>query len=430
MGDHKKFSLQERFEQAMYSLGKKAGNSFRKKEDERARQLGVPTESARKAPVRTKKDYVFFGSFPQSIKPQNVTIQSQISAGVFKGSDGNTYYQKNPNGQFNYASISFSRSDSSIMRFTNGEKLSGGEYYKIEPIKWRIINRENGFVTLLSENILFFSDYLNTSFEISSAYKSCRNWERSYIRQALNDEFYYSAFSQKEQGQILSNYIATKDNYTSDKVYILSKEECYSYGLSCVDLSKHQTDFCGPYIDHLDSAQPSTVYNAWMTRSPTENKDHTVFLVNGNGGIMDPWGNVWPGIVPVIRVRECDVTIHSVNTHSTPAETSSNNESSLDANNSTNIGTSQQNADETDLLTTTNRIVCTVLCPLFMFAGILIGSIIFQKGGLGSIGSIIMLGFLVFSEVMVWKLKKKGLAYFLTFMNVVVTALVWIILGG
>ena len=108
--------------------------------------------------------YVLFGNWPQTVKEDNVTLSTKIEKingwNCYKGSD-NFYYVKEV-------------SNVSVGKFNNGVPIEKDKeyYFKLEPIKWRILenNYQNGKL-LLSENVL-----VNSCFDIH-CYKDGKIWE-------------------------------------------------------------------------------------------------------------------------------------------------------------------------------------------------------------------------------------------------------------
>ena len=112
-------------------------------------------------------------------------------------------------------------------------------YFKYEPIKWRVLQSENGEVFLLSDVILDRQPY-NENYEDIT-------WEESSLRTWLNGEFINRAFSDEEKEKINITEIVNQDNpdygteggnNTSDKIFLLSLSEVSEqqdgekYGLS------------------------------------------------------------------------------------------------------------------------------------------------------------------------------------------------------
>ncbi len=159
--------------------------------------------------INCKKNSVIeFGSYPQTIKEENITIinTKQDEKGYFTGSDGEKYAFVKAKPFDNY-------------EFSNNKEIviDVGYYFKVEPIKWKVLDNINGKVFLFSEAILDahkFDDKLN-SYELSN------------IRKYLNNEFYNKAFTEKQK-ELLESTILNDLLNKKDKVFLLSKEEMTS----------------------------------------------------------------------------------------------------------------------------------------------------------------------------------------------------------
>ena len=110
----------------------------------------------------------------------------------------------------------------------NGSKYHKTEnnYFKYEPIKWRVLHYENSEAFLLADAILDSQPYHSENEEI--------DWEKSSIRAWLNNEFINKAFSNEENKAINTVELVNKDNSkygtqggknTSDKLFLLSLSE-------------------------------------------------------------------------------------------------------------------------------------------------------------------------------------------------------------
>lgn len=97
-----------------------------------------------------------------------------------------------------------------------------------EEIEWIVLDVQNGKSLLLSRYLLDTKPYndQNTS-EIS--------WQRCSLREWLNEEFFKTAFSDEEQGVILTtwveNHLSERNiyTYTDDKLFLLSIEEVFCF---------------------------------------------------------------------------------------------------------------------------------------------------------------------------------------------------------
>ena len=111
----------------------------------------------------------------------------------------------------------------------------------LEDIEWIVIDNENDSVLLLSKYILDVKPY-EVDIEVDDD-KGAYNWEKSYIRKWLNEDFYNIAFDELEKERLSISDVKNGKVYginnsnepfemgadTKDRVYILSKDEIRKY---------------------------------------------------------------------------------------------------------------------------------------------------------------------------------------------------------
>ena len=137
----------------------------------------------------TDYDLVYFGDFPQTVKASDVSVNEAQSVTMgdltyYYGSDGN-YYAKQSENAYD-SSYTYSDGTTVAKSWANSEK-----YFKVEPIKWRVLNPSaDGNKILVAENILTanvaYYDYSNVNRTISDATVYPNNYEHSKIRAYLN----------------------------------------------------------------------------------------------------------------------------------------------------------------------------------------------------------------------------------------------------
>lgn len=153
-------------------------------------------------------NYLYFGEFPQTVvdDTQLIAKLTNITSTNIKG-----YYEYKGN---QYAKL-YAVPEAIETKFWNGSTIMEGipYFFKVEPIKWRILFNYNGIVELMSEYSL-----TNKRFDENS-----NIYADSEIRQYLNDTFYNNVFSSKEQNDILTTDL--EDVGTSDKMYLLSWDD-------------------------------------------------------------------------------------------------------------------------------------------------------------------------------------------------------------
>lgn len=190
-------------------------------------------------------NYVYFGSYPQTLKASSVTIDASSvdGNGYYLGSDGERY-----------AKVTAKKDcygNSSKYTFSNGSSISAGTtyYFKVEPIKWKILSSSNGKLTLYAEDIIEQSRWDSSVI---------LNYKTSTIRSFINGDFLNGAFSSEEQAMIQTT---TVDNGTStvpsagascvcenttDKVFLLSYKDVINggtYEFTNSSRMKQATDF-------------------------------------------------------------------------------------------------------------------------------------------------------------------------------------------
>ena len=154
---------------------------------------------------------------------------------------------------------------------------------------WRVLNIRGGTALLLCEKVIFESTYHHNGGNIT--------WERSSIREYLNNEFYNRTFSPYEKTKIALSRIANQRNPwfdtdgghdTFDRVFLLSIEEVVRHLHGNIAALSSRP----PAAWHISS--PSNVqriaYNEndvatwWLLRSSGKSSDH-VANVYENGQI-------------------------------------------------------------------------------------------------------------------------------------------------
>ncbi len=168
--------------------------------------------------------YLLFGEYPQSIKAEEVEItKTQDARGYYRGSDG-----------FYYAKVIADPWESTY-RFSNGEAALGGTvyYFKVEPIRWRILSEEKGFARILCDSIISSMPYQSdisfiggkpvTSANGAPSGTNANNYVHSDLRAWLNTTFYNTAFDEFEQDIIR---LTTVDNSAESMGYAESNFAC------------------------------------------------------------------------------------------------------------------------------------------------------------------------------------------------------------
>ena len=206
----------------------------------------IVKDSSMEAGQKVTWDCVYFGSYPQSeITSKDGSIYNALKNATgwdennditigrtkyrrLKGEDA-THYSSNEEGQYNW----------------NGNYKTY-HYFKYEPIKWRVLNRNGNDAFLLADVALDDQKY-NTNYEdvdVTWETSSMRSWLNGYgasVNQSKTDyskkNFINSAFTSTQKNAIKTtsvvnnnniNYGTTGGNNTSNQVFLLSTSEVYN----------------------------------------------------------------------------------------------------------------------------------------------------------------------------------------------------------
>ena len=240
-------------------------------------------------------NYIYFGEYPQTIKASDVTVGDVADEdGYYLGSDGERY-----------AKVVADPYNSGYTFSNNSSVTSGNTYYfKVEPIRWRILSESDGKAFILCNRII-----ANKAYDADND----NNYANSDIRAWLNDEFYKTAFGELQQAIIQTTEVdnsaqSTGYSYnpyacanTFDKVFLLSYREVTNSDYGFQSNSSYNTarymltsDYSRATGAQMNTGTGSSYYegyygNGWMwwLRSPYINRSNSARCVSYNGSISD-----------------------------------------------------------------------------------------------------------------------------------------------
>lgn len=299
-------------------------------------------------------NHVCFGDWPQTIMPSGVTVDESITTvrggyTYYYGSDG-CWYAKCIENSSSFPSYKYS--DGTIVQSSS---YNSTKYFKVEPIKWRVLTTDSDKRLLLSDQILIncaYYDSKDVDRDIGGVTVYPNNYERSRVRaflnglsyqvketggseQTSNDEFLskgflYTAFTNIAQGKISSTTVdnsATSANpsgnsgqwnvatyicgNTGDKIFLLSEQEATT---TAYGFATYNTDDSARKLLTTDFAKANGAYQNtssgkggnWWLRSPSNSTvEKKVRSINFNGyaGDEDKVNNSSTGVVPALYVN-------------------------------------------------------------------------------------------------------------------------------
>ena len=259
-------------------------------------------------------NYIYFGEYPQTIKADDVTITSTIDhRGYYLGSDGHYYAAVIATPYSLGGSIN---SHNCCFQFTTGTTVMRGEvyYFKVEPIRWRILSENRDSALILCDSII-----ANHRYDDNSEF-----YANSEIRQWLNTTFYKTAFTELQRGLILTTTVDNKCGVsnctcvdTKDKIFLLSQAEASNseYGFSepnNIDRERWmQTSDYTRATGVFTRGKLDDFYGGgrWWLRSPNHGYDEVgggyVNCVETIANIHNSWyvDVNYQGVVPAIWIR-------------------------------------------------------------------------------------------------------------------------------
>ncbi len=253
--------------------------------------------SIKKSRIEIRRDgpYIWFGEYPQTI----ATSKAVATMGTTPDSKG--YYTSSYDNE-RYAKVvatptplSYTFSDSTTV------KRSSTYYFKVEPIKWRILSESDRKALILCESIIANERYNRYySGAIEGVYAN--NYAESEVRAWLNDQFYNIAFSELQKSLIQTTEVDnsvystgydlnpyTCEN-TFDKIFLPSYIEVMNrtYGFrNITDRYKVTSDYSratgtGDYTSTGDSYSGN---DRWWLRSPYDGDPNFACSISSDGNV-------------------------------------------------------------------------------------------------------------------------------------------------
>ena len=295
-------------------------------------------------------DIIQFGSYPQSeVKDQTLLLELNKLAPAWENWTNYGYYWDVDGavvqtswmrytdveyGGNKYRGVKFLeyRSGYFTSQEPNGYLINMTYWFKFEPIDWRVLDPETGFV--MSKLLLDSQPYSNTIYGniddglwFNDIYHTnyANDYETSNIRKWLNEDFYNSAFSNGEKQEIsittLNNDITNvwgeffeSSNATNDKVFLPSSKDVHNsdFGFnSHADRRAASSDYAksqGLYV-WREYASSKDGKSDWLLRAPIENYSQIRYIrVSGYDESM--WVTEIAGVRPALKLNDINNLNH------------------------------------------------------------------------------------------------------------------------
>ncbi len=269
--------------------------------------------------------YIYFGEYPQTRVTDTALIdklnslEGELPNVDDEGSwhDYGYYIKDNVQSYMWYKDVEYSYSRYRAVYFTqyrpsntnyesgtensyqddNGYFINNVYWFKYEPVKWRILTRDNDKALIMCDIIIdtqafqsnyYIDGYIYYTGSIDDEHRVyANNYVHSSIRQWLNESFYNQIFDEFDKESVLRTEIDNlavggvsgyDDVPTQDNVFLLGNSECIKeeYGfnfLSGISESRQMktSDYSKAMGIFTESKDANLIGNAWwMTRSPIQ----------------------------------------------------------------------------------------------------------------------------------------------------------------
>ncbi len=280
--------------------------------------------------VWTTNDEVImtFGTYPQSVVSDK-ELKEKLSSLENADIEGTVLkYDSDNDGEKERYMVARGGSDDIIA--DDGSVIEYGiNYFKYEPIEWRILRKSTEEYFLVSHKVIDFQvfekdGYVYEDQETHLSEHIKNDYSKSDIREWLNNVFLVNAFSYSEQERILITNVENnqdlstdeKNGYvyenTEDKVFLLSKKDVETYSFSSdSELKKEDrvaraTDYSKILSSGGMSIDDGSYGNCdWRTRTPRPSNlgyDFTYYVFQ-DGGVLYNDTDIKKGVRPAIRIE-------------------------------------------------------------------------------------------------------------------------------
>lgn len=293
----------------------------------------------------TDFSYVYFGMYPQKEITGSEITDAIRNASYDKYGDAVVNGKKYRRLTYEMMSTYGTISQQSEKKFWTPYSDNGYRYFLYEPIRWRVLNCDNGTAFLFADLMLDSQAY---NYENSSC-----DWEDCTIRKWLNSDtyisnsnnaaykykakgFYGTAFDTDEKSRIAitttkscDNPVYPSDDFvsvsTQDKVFLLSFDEitsekygfCKSYEEGYPNHNRFQCDMMVPSSDYAAALQGSSPVTLYWLRTTGYIPSCTLYVDSyihpySNLGYSSIWGKGFSAATSFVGVTPAVNTSYSL----------------------------------------------------------------------------------------------------------------------
>ena len=247
-------------------------------------------------------DCIYFGSYPQSeITSKDGSVYNKLKNATSWDNNDTTIDGVKYRRLKGEDATQHAYSGGSEQYYDWNDDYTTYHYFKYEPIKWRVLNKDNNDVFLLSDIALDDQRYNEKWATITWEKSSMRSWINGYKASENQPEIDYSnknfidtAFSTAQKNAIKTTKVENRNNIhygsagqggndTSDKIFLLSEREVYNTD----DAKKYGFVLDGEVYDEARRCKCSTYAYAmgtWRNIEDSEYNGNALWFLRSPGG--------------------------------------------------------------------------------------------------------------------------------------------------
>lgn len=247
-------------------------------------------------------DCIYFGSYPQSeITSKDGSVYNKLKNATSWDNNDTTIDGVKYRRLKGEDATQHAYSGGSEQYYDWNDDYTTYHYFKYEPIKWRVLNKDNNDVFLFSDIALDDQRYNEKWATITWEKSSMRSWINGYKASENQPEIDYSnknfidtAFSTAQKNAIKTTKVENRNNIhygsagqggndTSDKIFLLSEREVYNTD----DAKKYGFVLDGEVYDEARRCKCSTYAYAmgtWRNIEDSECNGNALWFLRSPGG--------------------------------------------------------------------------------------------------------------------------------------------------
>lgn len=247
-------------------------------------------------------DCIYFGSYPQSeITSKDGSVYNKLKNATSWDNNDTTIDGVKYRRLKGEDATQHAYSGGSEQYYDWNDDYTTYHYFKYEPIKWRVLNKDNNDVFLLSDIALDDQRYNEKWATITWEKSSMRSWINGYKASENQPEIDYSnknfidtAFSTAQKNAIKTTKVENRNNIhygsagqggndTSDKIFLLSERKVYNTD----DAKKYGFVLDGEVYDEARRCKCSTYAYAmgtWRNIEDSECNGNALWFLRSPGG--------------------------------------------------------------------------------------------------------------------------------------------------